>query len=600
MEENSAGLIERIERLERVVEGLLARDPHAAAALAEGRRVSAQETDGPAASAPAAPSTPSPAAGAPARPAPKSKPMTATRPARSATPELQSWLRMVGIALLLFGVAFLFKYSQDESDVLRLARVAIGIALGIGLVSVGHALLGRDRPFAQILTGGGIAVWYMSGYAAYQLFSLVPAPPAFLFMAAVTVAAYTISLRQNSLPLTIVATIGGLATPFLLYSAERGVAGTAAYIAIVASTAVVIHMRRTWWPLMICAAVGSFFAVLATSGHYLRADSPDSERWILQAALLFLMVLFAVTFALIYARDARVLGPVPKLDDRLIIVGILPVATVYLTNVIWTMTVTQMGQLCVAFALLYGGASLLTYGRSQLQRLGSTHFVVATGMAAFGALTLLHGGMQQLAIATEALALRLMWRYARVSVADAISHALFGVAGLLVIRDITSNGTPALPVFNQVGITTLWSLAAGAMCALWLPRAKGSPRPVYFYTAHALVLGWVLREFAGVHNGQAIITIVWGTYGASLMVAGLRRTNRAMRNVGLLTLLAVVVKMFMVDLVSVPAVWRVLLFLGFGGMFLALSYWFLTLDRGAQVAGRSPADAQRGASGSGR
>lgn len=52
-----------------------------------------------------------------------------------------------------------------------------------------------------------------------------------------------------------------------------------------------------------------------------------------------------------------------------------------------------------------------------------------------------------------------------------------------------------------------------------------------------------------------------------------------MRTVGLLTLLAVVAKLFVIDLRSLPAIWRVLLFIGFGGVFLALSYWFLSLDR---------------------
>ena len=32
-------------------------------------------------------------------------------------------------------------------------------------------------------------------------------------------------------------------------------------------------------------------------------------------------------------------------------------------------------------------------------------------------------------------------------------------------------------------------------------------------------------------------------------------------------------KLFLVDLIDVEAIWRVLLFLGFGGLFLALSYY---------------------------
>nr|MDP9455722.1 DUF2339 domain-containing protein [Actinomycetota bacterium] len=41
---------------------------------------------------------------------------------------------------------------------------------------------------------------------------------------------------------------------------------------------------------------------------------------------------------------------------------------------------------------------------------------------------------------------------------------------------------------------------------------------------------------------------------------------------GMATLFLVVGKLFLVDLASIEAVWRVLLFLGFGTLFLALSF----------------------------
>jgi uncharacterized membrane protein len=43
------------------------------------------------------------------------------------------------------------------------------------------------------------------------------------------------------------------------------------------------------------------------------------------------------------------------------------------------------------------------------------------------------------------------------------------------------------------------------------------------------------------------------------------------------TLLLVVGKLFLVDLSELETIWRVLLFLGFGGLFLLLSYYFRAL-----------------------
>jgi uncharacterized membrane protein len=566
MDQAEPTLLDRVERLERVVEGLLARDPGAQTGLEAGRRVRAASDEA------------SPADAATTRPAATTAPPSAGVPAI----DLRTLLRVVGIALLLFGVAFLFKYSRGESELLRGVRVLIGVALGVGLAAGGRLLLARDRPFAQILTGGGIAIWFMAGFAAYQLFGLIGALPGFAYMAVVTVSAFAISARHDSLPLTIVATVGGLATPFLLYDPQRSVWGVALYASAVASTAVAIHWRKGWWALLWVAAAGSSYAVSATANYYLHPTTPDSERWVLQGSLLFLFALFALATAGSYTRGVRSTASRAQDDVRLLLVTLIPLATVALTHTIWSLSQDRLGELCITFALAYFAATVATYSRDELKRLTNAYLLVASSFAALGALALVDGEMQHLAIATEALLLRLLTRRSTLSIAGVVSHALFALAALLTVRDLVVDASPAVPLFNRTGVTTLWSIAAGTVAALSLPRGQARQRRLYLYTAHGLILAWILRQFSALDSGQAIVTLLWGVYGATLLVEGLRRTIRPMRTVGLLTLFAVVAKLFVVDLASVRAIWRVLLFIGFGGVFLALSYWFLTLDRSAR------------------
>jgi uncharacterized membrane protein len=205
-------------------------------------------------------------------------------------------------------------------------------------------------------------------------------------------------------------------------------------------------------------------------------------------------------------------------------------------------------------------------------------------MAALGALLMAHGNAQHLAIATEALVLRLLWRRTGLYIAGIVSHALYGIVAFLLLRDLTGTLSPHIPLFNATGLTMLWSIAAVAIAALNLPRDK--VRRFYLYAAHAMIMAWVLHECSRLSNGQAIVTVIWGVYGTSLLVAGLLKAIRSMRTVGLVTLLVVVGKLFMVDLASVPAIWRILLFIGFGGVFLALSYWFISLDRSRAQEGQ--------------
>ena len=57
------------------------------------------------------------------------------------------------------------------------------------------------------------------------------------------------------------------------------------------------------------------------------------------------------------------------------------------------------------------------------------------------------------------------------------------------------------------------------------------------------------------------------------------------------TLLLVVGKLFLVDLARLETIWRILLFLGFGGLFLVLSYYFQNLLKpGSEAAGSGSDD----------
>jgi uncharacterized membrane protein len=78
-------------------------------------------------------------------------------------------------------------------------------------------------------------------------------------------------------------------------------------------------------------------------------------------------------------------------------------------------------------------------------------------------------------------------------------------------------------------------------------------------------------------NSQGYITVAWGIYAAILLVIGLRLNYPRLRTVSLATLFVVVGKLFLVDLVNLEVLWRILLFMGFGAMFLFLSYYFKNL-----------------------
>jgi uncharacterized membrane protein len=92
-----------------------------------------------------------------------------------------------------------------------------------------------------------------------------------------------------------------------------------------------------------------------------------------------------------------------------------------------------------------------------------------------------------------------------------------------------------------------------------------------------LFLGWLWHELSRLPAGHAWVTVSWGLHGMVLLVAGFRMNHTGLRQMALATFAAVVVKLFIVDLAQLEPIWRILLFLGFGGAFMALSYYFPSL-----------------------
>ena len=165
-------------------------------------------------------------------------------------------MNKVGIALFLMGVVFLFKFSWDRGWLQVLltpvVRVGIGLLLGSALVWVGLRVYAGRRAFAQVVLGGGIGAYYITGFAAFGMLGVFSYPVAFAFMVAVTLLALALALRQDGAALAVIGVSGGLATPFLLYDGGGSLAGLVLYagpslLGRCLSTCSRDGVRSCWW-----------------------------------------------------------------------------------------------------------------------------------------------------------------------------------------------------------------------------------------------------------------------------------------------------------------------------------------------------------------
>jgi len=92
-----------------------------------------------------------------------------------------NWINRIAVVTLLLGAAFLFKYGVDNDWFGPGVRIALGVAAGIISLLAGDRVWRRGQTvFAQGVIGLGIALLFLSIYAAAMLYQLIPPSLAFV------------------------------------------------------------------------------------------------------------------------------------------------------------------------------------------------------------------------------------------------------------------------------------------------------------------------------------------------------------------------------------------------------------------------------------
>src|SRR5271163_3648035 len=105
-------------------------------------------------------------------------------------------LNRLGVLTLVLAASFGFKWAVDNNWIGPAGRAAIGVIAGLAALGVADYLWRKSqRTFAQGVTALGIAVLYLSIYAAASYYKLIPFSFAYVCMLSVTVLACALALR---------------------------------------------------------------------------------------------------------------------------------------------------------------------------------------------------------------------------------------------------------------------------------------------------------------------------------------------------------------------------------------------------------------------
>jgi uncharacterized membrane protein len=160
------------------------------------------------------------------------------------------------------------------------------VGVGLRFVRAGYQLYGR------VLSGCGIAVLYVSTYAAFTLYHLIDRPAAFVLMSLVTMMAALLADRQRAQSLAIVAVSGGFATPFLLPLPADSHLVLLTYEAILIGATMFLSRRRDWPVLNIVSYALTLLTTAAWAGaSYQTSQYFSTELYLTVFCAMYLYVL---------------------------------------------------------------------------------------------------------------------------------------------------------------------------------------------------------------------------------------------------------------------------------------------------------------------
>src|ERR1019366_5964793 len=168
------------------------------------------------------------------------------------------YFNRLGILAMLIGVAWFLKLAFDNHWIGPLGRVFIGLLAGAALIAWSERFEKRGFiAFSYSLKAVGSGTLYLSLWAAFSVYALMPAWAAFGAMILVTAFNGFISWSRNAELLALYAIAGGLTTPLLVSTGGNHEVTLFSYLLILDTAVLILVKLRPWSRLLFAAFTGT-------------------------------------------------------------------------------------------------------------------------------------------------------------------------------------------------------------------------------------------------------------------------------------------------------------------------------------------------------
>jgi uncharacterized membrane protein len=203
----------------------------------------------------------------------------------------------VGVVLLFLGLAFLLRYATEGMVVPVQVRYAGVAATAVALLGLGWWLRLRNANYGLMLQGTGIAVLYLTVFAAMRLHPLLSSTEALSLLVLITLCSAILAVAQDAMGLAAAAALGGFAAPILTSTGAGNHVALFSYFALLNAGIFAIAWFKAWRMLNLIGFVGTFGIGLAWG---VRSYKPEL-LWSTEPFLILFFLMY-VGIGLLFSR----------------------------------------------------------------------------------------------------------------------------------------------------------------------------------------------------------------------------------------------------------------------------------------------------------
>ena len=467
--------------------------------------------------------------------------------------------------------------------------MVIGLFAGIAVVLWSERFRKRGYSiFSYSLKAVGIGVLYLSLWASFQVYHLLPSNMVFAAMIIVTASTCALAVAQDAEVVAIFAIAGGFATPALLSTGENHEIVLFSYLALLDLALLVLTAVKPWRRISLLGFAGTILYYIGWYNTFY--DRAQVTPTLICATLFFAIFAAAPLLLLRHSKDRIIpIGLAFANGVAYFLQGYVMLKAISSTETAW-------------FALLLAAVYLLLIRFTPATSDAATalrlvHLALAIGLITVAIPIRLEGHSITIGWLVESAAL--LWVAGRLKSAllnaFAIAALVLGVWRLL----FWDNFAPTTLIFNErmaiyvIAIAVLGyaayqnaghedevrrKIAAAAIVVLNIVALTGLSLEIADYYSRQMATGNYWSPRALLQRRSVVIardftySALWMAYGAMLMAIGFWRNSAFVRWQALILIALTVVKVFVYDTSQLDHVYRILSFIALGVLLLAISF----------------------------